>query len=831
MATRKLVVTGFQSNPLALFLPQDVQSLSRLPNLIRLIGDSSWKVRFVALVWLSRFLLLPFPVGKALPLLASVKAECYSRLSLAGNERKAACIFLGSWYCRPEVGWNEFFGLFQQQLANSSSQEYFQLALLKISRFLLRSSSVHRTRENALAISTAVHAMVADGFQSASISICRSALKLLTAVAISFYQNSETVRLLSECIELLGSADFSLRSISAECVVALLKKFSMVEQESIFVQILTPPAQDAFELHGLLYFAGQSFFSRCQFAIHEPAQVAKFCAPLLVDGPFYENPSVPSSLCSSIRDSFCFLMWSVAKRVTRLDGARELFSIHLESLICVALFDSDVNCRRAAAACLQEWVGKGAFPFESGLQMIQLITFNSVHSRDNCYQCIAVEVAKIEPLFLDVFSSHLLQRKRLHADEQIRSLAATAFASLNSRTVPTELLAGLKSTNPLERDGSLKFLTPLSRQNSIGCITFDIDSLYSGYLGPMLCKSALGLIFELCKAHSAAVESYVAFSEFVIEEKFEEQFPLVFRALSRCKCSDRFLVWNEKAQSNIGYFYCCLSQHQDTTESFFCKFLAEPDIGRISHILGALLEFFSSKLQPPSCLYEFSKRFISIQLNNYTVSKGRDAGIPIRLASLKVYQFLPSEFQSDELVGIVHRLSLEPVSLIREAAFEIIKLDSFGSPFDQFFNTLGSPFAAIAILGVLKSAHSNQEEIATAFKSFQPRFFDLLNAVTTCRLFIAVGKLFFYLYSVDNFPGQIPIDQVVRVASDMILINESLFQSNFLVLEYCVECLASAGAGEQLASLLTHPFPRIRKLAKEHLAVLDQYPKTSEGKV
>lgn len=105
------------------------------------------------------------------------------------------------------------------------------------------------------------------------------------------------------------------------------------------------------------------------------------------------------------------------------------------ALIVTALFDREINCRRAASAAFQENVGRqGNFP--KGIEIIQLADYFSLGNRKDAYMTISYEVAKLslEELgtryYLKPMIDHLVNVKLFHWDISLRTLAALALRNL-----------------------------------------------------------------------------------------------------------------------------------------------------------------------------------------------------------------------------------------------------------------------------------------------------------------------------------------------------------------------------------------------------------------
>uniref|UniRef100_A0A0G4I9A1 Uncharacterized protein n=1 Tax=Chromera velia CCMP2878 TaxID=1169474 RepID=A0A0G4I9A1_9ALVE len=130
---------------------------------------------------------------------------------------------------------------------------------------------------------------------------------------------------------------------------------------------------------------------------------------------------------AGVRDAGCFVCWALARAYKPSD--LKMFMEDLShSLIQTALFDREVNCRRAAAAALQELVGRqGTVPL--GIDLVTAADFFSLGPRANAFLQVAPKIAALGPYTqgLLVCLSH---RKLSHGDKNVRLLAAASLRLL-----------------------------------------------------------------------------------------------------------------------------------------------------------------------------------------------------------------------------------------------------------------------------------------------------------------------------------------------------------------------------------------------------------------
>ncbi|XP_037710279.1 tubulin-specific chaperone D [Drosophila subpulchrella] len=150
--------------------------------------------------------------------------------------------------------------------------------------------------------------------------------------------------------------------------------------------------------------------------------------PLLMQALFYDEMKGYMSVGQHIRDSACYMCWAFA-RAYNPDDVKPFVQKISSGLLTVAVFDREVNCRRAASAAFQESVGRlGNFPF--GIEISTTTDFYSVGIRQNSYLNISDYIAQFE-VYREPLISHLVQHKVNHWDSPIRELTAKALHKLS----------------------------------------------------------------------------------------------------------------------------------------------------------------------------------------------------------------------------------------------------------------------------------------------------------------------------------------------------------------------------------------------------------------
>ncbi|XP_073436059.1 tubulin-specific chaperone D [Dendrobates tinctorius] len=149
--------------------------------------------------------------------------------------------------------------------------------------------------------------------------------------------------------------------------------------------------------------------------------------PVILKALVYDEKRGACSVGSNVRDAACYVCWAFARAYDPLE--MKPFVNHIaNALIIAAIFDRNVNCRRAASAAFQENVGRqGTFPH--GIDILTTADYFAVGNRANCFLNISVFVAGF-PQYTTSMIDHLVELKISHWDQVIRELSTKALHNL-----------------------------------------------------------------------------------------------------------------------------------------------------------------------------------------------------------------------------------------------------------------------------------------------------------------------------------------------------------------------------------------------------------------
>ncbi|XP_041861103.1 tubulin-specific chaperone D [Melanotaenia boesemani] len=181
--------------------------------------------------------------------------------------------------------------------------------------------------------------------------------------------------------------------------------------------------------------------------------------PLIVKSLTYEEKRGACSVGSNVRDSACYVCWSFA-RAYEPKELQPFVNQIASALLITAVFDRNVNCRRAASAAFQENVGRqGTFPH--GIDILTTADYYAVGNLNNCYLNISAYIAGF-PEYTKSMIDHLVAMKINHWDGAVRELATKALHNLTPKapdymatTVLPQLLSMAVSIDLLGRHGAI----------------------------------------------------------------------------------------------------------------------------------------------------------------------------------------------------------------------------------------------------------------------------------------------------------------------------------------------------------------------------------------
>ncbi|KAI8870200.1 ARM repeat-containing protein [Ramicandelaber brevisporus] len=144
------------------------------------------------------------------------------------------------------------------------------------------------------------------------------------------------------------------------------------------------------------------------------------------------------SVGSNVRDAACYAVWSLARAYSPAVVASMSHSL-ATVLASVALFDREIQCRRAASAAFQEHVGRNkAFPH--GIEVLTCIDYYAVGNRRRSFLQAAPKVAEFTDSYTQQLVWHLTRIVAVHWDEEMRKTGAESLAKVAVHDVDTAVI-------------------------------------------------------------------------------------------------------------------------------------------------------------------------------------------------------------------------------------------------------------------------------------------------------------------------------------------------------------------------------------------------------
>jgi hypothetical protein len=193
--------------------------------------------------------------------------------------------------------------------------------------------------------------------------------------------------------------------------------------------------------------------------------------PAILKALEYDERKGSHSVGAHVRDAACYVCWAFARAYAPQVMAPHVGALAV-GLIKAAVYDREVNCRRAAAAAFQENVGRqGNFPH--GIEILTRADYFTLSNRQNAYLEISYFIAQY-PEYCQSLINDLVRVKLQHWDKSIRELTALTLYKLCDRdviymgeTIVPALIPECFSSDLNTRHGALICLSEVMKALSI----------------------------------------------------------------------------------------------------------------------------------------------------------------------------------------------------------------------------------------------------------------------------------------------------------------------------------------------------------------------------
>uniref|UniRef100_A0A8C5TGR3 Tubulin-specific chaperone D n=1 Tax=Malurus cyaneus samueli TaxID=2593467 RepID=A0A8C5TGR3_9PASS len=447
----------------------------------------TWETRYMLLLWLSMICLIPFDLARFDGNLVSMEgqarqptmdrileiAKCY--LVVSDKARDAAAVLVSKFIVRPDVRQSrmaDFLDWVLSMLSKSSSQTMEGTVIVNGMLQALAQLFKHGKREDCLPYAATVLKCLDNCKLSESnqMVLRKLGMKLVQRLGLTFvkpkvakWRYQRGCRSLAANLQAQGAAvQNQKREVAADEADDDEEYDIPAEIENVVEQLLIGlkdkdtivrwsaakgigritgrlPKELADDVIGSLLdcFSFQetdnAWHGGC-LALAElgrrglllPSRISDV-VPVMLKALTYDEKRGACSVGSNVRDAACYVCWAFARAYEPAELIP--FINHISSaLVIAAVFDRDVNCRRAASAAFQENVGRqGTFPH--GIDILTAADYFAVGNRVNCYLTISVYIAGF-PEYTQPMIDHLVNMKINHWDGVIRELSTKALHNI-----------------------------------------------------------------------------------------------------------------------------------------------------------------------------------------------------------------------------------------------------------------------------------------------------------------------------------------------------------------------------------------------------------------
>ncbi|XP_053566294.1 tubulin-specific chaperone D [Bombina bombina] len=443
----------------------------------------TWESRYMLLLWLSMTCLIPFDLSRLDGNLSSDAAQCRrstmdhildiakSYLVVSDKSRDAAAVLVSKFITRPDVKQKRMADFLDWSLTTLSSSKYLTMeGTIAMDGMLQALAQLfkHGKREDCLPYASAV----LTSLDNCKLSQCNQTvlrklgIKLVQRLGLTFlktkvakwrYQRGSRslaanlmqqssdrpdIKLSAEEEEEEYDIPEDIENVVEQLLVGLKDKDTIVRWSAAKgLGRLTGrlPKELADDVVGsvLECFSFQetnnAWHGGC-LALAElgrrglllPSRLPNV-VPVILKALVYDEKRGACSVGSNVRDAACYVCWAFARAYDPLEMKPFVNQIS-SALVIAAVFDRDVNCRRAASGSFQEGIGReGTFPH--GIDILTAADYFSVGNRTNCFLNISVFIAGFLE-YTKPMIDHLVDMKINHWDSVVRELSTKALHNL-----------------------------------------------------------------------------------------------------------------------------------------------------------------------------------------------------------------------------------------------------------------------------------------------------------------------------------------------------------------------------------------------------------------
>ncbi|KAH8825282.1 TBCD protein [Flagelloscypha sp. PMI_526] len=455
------------------FFPHEVADLALVLNYINspdsfIHDDNQWALRFIVLLWVSLICMLPFDLAQFDPPTERGKTSMQIQkigmayLGKAGVEREGSALLLSRLYMRRDTSanFNEFIETAARNLSKFTPFEI--IGTLHVLCEVVKSAPIETVQMRIPALADVVNQVEALPQLSFNTLIRKFNVKLLSRIALRTLPGvriGRTVRSLDPAAAISVEAQDTAEDDVSETVEFALERLftSLQDRDTIvrwsaakgvariaerlpadFVDQVIGTILDLFSIHSI---AAASMYQLPAIAEATWHGASLACAELsrrglvqstrlsvmiewMLKALYFDLRKGAHSIGSNVRDAAAYTVWALARLhdVSTLAPHAHTLS---QTLVNVAVFDREVQIRRAASAAFQEHVGRTSH-FPHGIDVLRKTDFYAVSIRRNSFLVAAPQVAEHE-FYRQALLDHVLNVTLRHWDPAMRRIGAESI--------------------------------------------------------------------------------------------------------------------------------------------------------------------------------------------------------------------------------------------------------------------------------------------------------------------------------------------------------------------------------------------------------------------
>ncbi|KAG2373557.1 hypothetical protein C9374_012020 [Naegleria lovaniensis] len=448
--------------------PHEIVDLEPLFEIYKTIPANEWETKYILLLWLSMIVINPFDLTVVDPtnqLPTRMLEECKAQLSEPGKTRDSASLLISRLLTRPDMATEHLPDFVQwgiETLSNPKTTTFLRAGILRSIVMIFKIGK----RDELLNIIPIVWSSVISEADTNNTMLRHLNVKLIQRIGLTFLKprvvawryhttrltlmhlknqatqqtssNEDTSdeeieipeeieQIISHLINGLRDKDTIVRWSTAKGIGRITLRLPKYLGDQIVESVceLMNPNEDDSSWHG----ASLALAELARRGLLLPERLEQVI-PLLEQALVYDVRKGTHSVGAHVRDAACYVCWAFA-RAYAPDIMKPYMNRLAQGLVKIAVFDREVNCRRAAAAAFQENVGRqGSFPH--GIDIITVADYFSLCNRTNSYLTISHYIAQY-PEYCQSLISYLVDTKVTHWEKSIRELASKTIAKLCDR--------------------------------------------------------------------------------------------------------------------------------------------------------------------------------------------------------------------------------------------------------------------------------------------------------------------------------------------------------------------------------------------------------------